>query len=116
MTEISPAELAKLVRAVAVLALPADGQIAWLSSLGMGEPGFADELAMELEDGALLAGQFVRAGWIEPEVGSAVAALDSFLAVKSRADTKDFWSLNSLRHDREWDRIRSMAADVLRAL
>ncbi|MFD7025516.1 hypothetical protein [Promicromonospora sukumoe] len=116
MTDASPAELARLVRAVAVLAMPTDGQIAWLGSLGLGEPGFVDELALELDNGALLVGQFVRAGWVTPEFREGIVALDLFLSSKSALDTSDFWSVDSLRDDEDWELVRSMAAAVLQTL
>lgn len=116
MTQINPAELARFVRAVAVLALPAEEQVAWLSSLRMGEPGFADELALELEDGVLLANQFVQAGWLSSGALITVTELDSFLTAKSVPGSEDFWNLDSLRNDGEWNRVRSMALDVLKAL
>lgn len=116
MTQVSAAELARLVRAVAILALPAEGQIAWLSSLGMGEPGFSDELALELENGVLLVDQYVRAGWLRPEARSALSELDSFLTAKSTPGSEGFWSLDSLRSDGEWGRVRAMAFEVLKAL
>jgi hypothetical protein len=66
--EVRPGAPAMLVRAVAVLALPADRHGEGLRSLGSGEPGFADELGMELRNAVLLSAQFERAGWITPEV------------------------------------------------
>jgi hypothetical protein len=45
---------AAFLRSVAVLSLPVEMQIRWLKSLGLGEPGMCDELALEFADGWLL--------------------------------------------------------------
>jgi hypothetical protein len=52
-----------LVRSVAVLALPCEGQIEWL----------------ELEAGVLLVGQFEDAQWLKPSPRQAISDIDRFL-------------------------------------
>lgn len=62
----TPGMLASLIRAIAMLALPAPHQIAWLEALGVG--GSADELALEFHDGYLLVPQFVERQWLQAAV------------------------------------------------
>lgn len=116
MIEVHPASLAKLVRAVAVLALPYEGQLAWLRSLGLGEPGIADELAMELEDAALLSAQFEEAGWLDPNARNLILELRELLNLDSDRGNVDFWALDSLRTSPEWNTARKAALAVLLAL
>lgn len=116
MTGPNPALLAKLVRSVAILALPYDGQVAWLSSLGLGDPEFADELALELEDGALLSRQFEDAGWVSSDARQAVTELDALLRERSGEVHEDFWRLDALRDSPDWERIRELALKALLAL
>jgi hypothetical protein len=116
VTDPHPALLAKLVRSVAILALPYEDQVAWLSSLGLGSPEFADELALELEEGAMLSGQFEQAGWLKQEGRQAISELDSLLAERSGPTHEDFWRLEALRDSPEWARIRGVAIRALFAL
>lgn len=64
------------VRAVAVLALPAAAQRAWLDTLPPFTAGNVDELAMEFDDGFQLAPQWVAAGWLAAETLEAATLLD----------------------------------------
>ncbi len=116
MTDLHPASLAKLVRSISMLALPFAAQVEWLRSLGLGEPEFADELALELEDGARLAMQFQDAGWLKPEARQLILELDAALAARSGPDHEDFWRMASLRDAPEWDDVRGLATQVLLAL
>ena len=57
VTEVHPAHLTQLIRALAVLALPFEDQSVWLSSLGLPEPlRIVDELALEFDDVVRLSG------------------------------------------------------------
>lgn len=116
MSYVHPAFLAKLVRSIAILALPCEGQVAWLSSLEMGEPDCVDELVLELEEGVRLSRQFEEAGWLRPEVRKAIVDIDALLADRSGSAERDFWSLDALRSSPDWVRIRKLALDVLIAL
>lgn len=116
MTAPSPALLAKFVRSVAVLALPFDNQVAWLSSLGLGDPEFVDELALELEDAARLSRQFEEAGWVPSEVRRAVIELDALLRERSGEAHADFWRLTALRDSSDWEQVRELALKALLAL
>ena len=113
MTEVHTGALARLVRAVAILALPYEDQLSWLRSLGLGEPGIADELGMELEDGELLSAQFEQAGWITAETRARVMELDGLLDRGVGTGEPEFWNLESLRTSSEWARIRQLALTTL---
>lgn len=116
MSNIHPTTLAKLVRSIAILALPFEGQAAWLSSLGMGQPGYADELALELEDGVRHSDQLVTVGWLKPEARTIIVELDAMLAARSGPAHEEFWRLSALRDSPEWARVRRLALDALLVL
>jgi len=116
VTEPNPALLAKLMRSVAILAMPYDSQAVWLSSVGLGDPEFADELALELEDGALLSRQFEKAGWLSADVRQAVTELDALLGDLSGEENEDFWRIEALRESPDWERVRDLALKALLAL
>lgn len=116
MTELHPASLAKLVRSLALLALPFDAQVGWLRSLGLGEPEFADELALELEDGAQLSLQFQEAGWLKPEARTLILEMDAMLAERSGPEHEDFWRVETVRDAPEWDQVRRLATQALLAV
>jgi hypothetical protein len=101
------------VRSAALLAMPAGAQIAWLESLGLGAPLYADELALELESGVLLLPQLERAGWVTAEARHAVEALDAVLEEWSGPVHEDFWHLDSVRDSPEWARVRELAFQAL---
>lgn len=116
MTEVSPAYLGRLIRSVAVLALPGSGQVEWLRSLGLGDPEFVDELAQELEEGVRLVGQFESAGWVSEQFVSLVLELDSYLAARSGSLGVEFWRVESLLGGEAWDPVRELARRALSAL
>ena len=109
-----PRSLANLVRAVAVLALPAEDQAAWVDSLGVGP--VVDELALELGDGALLAQQFVDAGWLGADVLSPLRALDALLKDMSGPDNASLWETSALDSLPQWAEVRERAKEVLGAI
>lgn len=113
MTELHPAALARLIRSIAVLALPAPGQIAWLRSLGMGEPEYVDELAYELEAGAVLVNQFQALGWISDRLREAVIDIDLELDRFSGPENERLWTVESLYSAPEWMEIRGRAGRAL---
>lgn len=116
MTELHPASLAGLVRSVAVLALPYERQVTWLASLGLGDPEFVDELALELGDGVLLSRQFEEAGWISSQTRSVVVELDRLLTEHSGPAHEEFWRLESLRDSPDWVQVRDLAMRALTAI
>ena len=113
MSELDPASLARLVRSVAILALPYEAQLAWLRSLGLGEPGFADELSLELDDGVLLSRQFVEAGWLSAEARHAIIKLSELITPHNGHGHDEFWSLDGLRTSVDWTEIRDVALVAL---
>lgn len=116
MTGLHPALLTKFVRSVALLALPYDSQVVWLSSLRLGTPEFADELSLELEEGVRLSRQFEEAGWVSTEARQAAVVLDALLGEFSGPGHEDFWRLDSLRDSPDWERVRELALKTLTAL
>ena len=113
MIEVHPGALAMLMRSLAVLALPAEDQVAWLASLGLGDPWYAYELAMELDDGLLLSGQFERAGWLRADVVKIMHEIEDVFAKYSRPGNDEFWNLDGLRTSADWVRIRKLALEAL---
>lgn len=111
----TPRSLANLMRAVAVLALPASDQIAWLEGLGIGESN-ANELAIELGDGFLLVGQFVERRWLPVEVVDPLRALDSLLHSMSGPANSDLWETAALETAPAWGDARRLAKSVLLTL
>jgi hypothetical protein len=106
--------LASLIRAVAVLALPAADQVEWVDSLGVGP--VADELALELGDGALLAQQFVEAGWLGADNLSPLMAVDLLLKDMSGLENEALWDYPALNSSPRWAAVRKRAKDVLLAI
>lgn len=116
MTGIHPASLTRLVRSVAVLALPFGGQLAWLRSLGLGEPALTDEIAIELGDGALLARQFEEVGWLNSRARELILQIDVLLQERSGPAHAELWTPEALRSSPDWDSLRELALDTLIAL
>ena len=111
----SPRSLANLVRSVAILALPAGDQTAWVEALGVGP--VVDELALELGDGALLAEpSFVEAGWLGSDVLPPLRALDALLGDISGPDNAGLWDVSSLESSQRWAEARERAKEVLQAI
>lgn len=108
----TPRMLASLMRAVAIAALPPDEQEDWLDSLGLGWPN-VDEIAMEIGDGALLAPQFVEAGWLPSQALEPLLSLDSLLDGMSGEANDDLWTVEALRNAPEWAECRQKALRVL---
>jgi hypothetical protein len=104
--------LASLMRAVAIAALPADEQVDWLNSLGLGWLN-VDEIAMEIGDGALLAAHFVEAGWLPAQALEPLLNLDSLLDGMSGEAKDDLWTVEALRNAPEWAECRQQALRVL---
>ena len=106
--------LVRFLRATAMLAMPADCQEEWLHSLGLpGKPRFADELALEFDDGFRLLGQFVRAGWIGEPAAARLRKLDGLLADMSGAHNAELWTVDSLRTSPRWAAVRISARAAL---
>jgi hypothetical protein len=111
MTEIHPSSLARFIRSVAVLALAAPEQLAYLAAVGI--PEGVDELAMEFDDGQLLSGQFQEFGWITPAFRQRIAPLNALLDRMSGGQHADLWTAEALLGAPEWVHVRSLARDLL---
>jgi hypothetical protein len=114
MTEIHPSSLGRFVRAIAVLALPAEGQLEYL--VAVGAPENIDDIALEFDDGQLLAEQFVEAGWMSANSRARVADLNSLLDGMSGEDNAELWTALGLRGAEQWRRVRSLARGILYSL
>jgi len=108
-----PGLLAALVRNLAVLALPVEDQVSWLRSLGLGDPLYADELALELNDGLLLSAQFQEAGWLGSVVVTLMAEIEAIFSKYDGPGHDEFWNLDGLRTSPDWARIRELALAAL---
>jgi len=111
MTEIHPSSLGRFVRAIAVLALPAEGQLAFLDSIGV--PHNVDELAWEFDDGRLLARQFVELQWTSAVFRAKVDPLNALLDEMSGEEHAELWTATALREAPEWERVRLLAIELL---
>lgn len=110
----SPVTLASLVRSVAVLALPAAGQCAWLTSTSAPAMTLSvDELALEFDDGYRMGLQFVQAGWITEATLEAMDQLDDLLSAMSGEPNASLWDEQALGSSPKWDEVRSLARAVL---
>jgi|JI8StandDraft_1071087.scaffolds.fasta_scaffold57863_5 fermentation-respiration switch protein FrsA (DUF1100 family) len=110
----TPRSLANLLRSVAILALPASDQTAWVESLGVGP--VVDELALELGDGARLADQFVAKGWLGSEALPPLQALDALLEDMSGPNNAHVWDVSALKSSPRWAEARVKAQEVLFAI
>jgi hypothetical protein len=106
---------AMFLRALAILALPAERQIDWLRSLGLGEPALCDELADEYYQHWLLLPQFVRADLVPEDAAVGLNELNEMLGEMIQPGS-DLGSLDSLRTADDWQRVRKKAAECLSTL
>ncbi|MBW6435351.1 hypothetical protein KZ829_16560 [Actinoplanes hulinensis] len=111
MDEPGPRFAVSFARSVAVLALEADAQVAWLEKLGAAPS--ADELALEFDDGLRLAPIFVQRGWLNDTVMPALTRLDDQLGAMSGEPNADLWHVDALADRAEWDRVRTLARAAL---
>ena len=108
--ELSPVFLADFVRALAILALPADDQISWIHTLGV-EVGNVDELALAFDDGYQLLPQFIDRRWLPEGIQTAADEIDRLFARMSGSEGP--WSFDELRGDSRWIEVRSLAIHAL---
>ncbi|GAA0444915.1 hypothetical protein Aca07nite_54210 [Actinoplanes capillaceus] len=111
MDQPAPRFAVAFVRGVAVLALDADAQAAWLERLGTAPS--ADELAWEFDDGFRLAPTFIERGWLPGTAIPALTRLDDQLSAMSGTPNADLWHVDALPHSAEWDRVRTLARAAL---
>lgn len=104
--------LEQLIVALSRLARPADGQIAYLETLGVERS--ADELALELDDVAEAA-LSIR-GLLSEEQQSLLRGLDHQLAEMSGEEHRDLWSQRALKTSPAWTEVRERARATLSEL
>ena len=109
MGELGARSAIAFVRSVAVLALDADAQAAWLRTLGTFPA--ADELALEFDDGFPLVPAFIERGWLSETALPALVPLDEQLTAMSGGDR--LWHAEALAVQPEWDRVRALAGAAL---
>ena len=68
---------------------------------------------MEIGDGALLAPQFVEAGWLPAHALEPLLTLDSLLARMSGVANAALWTVDALGTATEWAECRQQALRVL---
>jgi hypothetical protein len=110
MTADSARLFLALVRAIARLALPASDQIEYLSTIGVG--GLADELGLELGDGAQHMSEFVSQGWLTSREADLISELVRLLDSISGEEFARFWRDDGLTSP-EWGTIRNVAKQFL---
>ena len=103
--------LEQLIVALSRLARPAEGQIAYLETLGAEQS--ADELALELDDVA--EGALSVPGLLSEEQQSLLRGLDRQLAEMSGKE-HELWSQRALRTSPTWTQVRAAARAVLSEL
>lgn len=108
--DLSPAQLARFIRAVAVLALPADEQETWLRTLDPVHPPI-DEIALEFDDGYRLVPQFLDRGWLPSKSAVPMAELDALVSRLSGPTGP--WNLKALRENPQWQEVRDASLQVL---
>lgn len=107
---------ARFVRAVALLSLTSQMQIEWLSSLGLGEPGACDELALEFDDGFKMINAFIEADIVPKKALDSLQLLDRRLGKMSGPENASLWTLGALETSPEWKEVRELAGRCLRDL
>ena len=87
-------------------------QIKWLTSLGVPIHS-ADELALEFNQFAELAGQLRAAYPISDRTLNLLRTLDGLLGAMSGREKADLWSFDALGSDPRWATVRFLAHEIL---
>lgn len=98
---------------IAVLASSADEQDMYLRRSGFPPEYGNDELALELEDIFLAAGDMISCGELTEVQREAVKPLDRKLAELSGQYHSEFWQRVALWDDERWQAVRALAAEAL---
>lgn len=104
--------LEQLVVALSRLARPAEGQIAYLETLGAEQS--ADELALEFDD--LADAALSAPGLLSSAEGSLLRDLDRQLEEMSGSERVELWSYRALRTSSAWAEVRAIARGALAEL
>lgn len=107
------ARLAELLRTAAVLALPADQQLAWARARG--GPESPDALVIDLYETRDDITSFEAAGWLSRRAATRLSELADMVE-KLGADDPAAWSPSGLASAQGWERVREHAREVLRLL
>ncbi|GGN99770.1 hypothetical protein GCM10010112_93870 [Actinoplanes lobatus] len=113
MEQPGPIFVAAFVRSVAVLALEADAQVAWLGVKGL---PLVDELALEFDDGFRLVPTFIERGWLNDTALPVLAEIDEHLSSMSGEHNAGLWHVEALTRRTEWDQVRALARTALTLL
>lgn len=103
------------LRSLCVLAMPAEQQIDWLRSLGLGEPSVCDELADEYYQQWLMLPQLVGAGLIPAVAVDGLNRLNEILGSLISPGSK-FGTVEALRTTTEWQDVRDVARSCVISL
>ncbi|GIF04731.1 hypothetical protein Asi03nite_22690 [Actinoplanes siamensis] len=104
------------MRAVAVLALPAEAQLAWVGQLLHQDIPLADELALEFDDGLRLVPTFIERGWISASALPVLTELENQLRAMSGEQNASLWEPDAVTSRPEWHRVRVLARATLTQL
>lgn len=96
------------------LGAPAWRQVAYLRRLGV-HPS-VDELALDFHELALLAASCAARGELTGAEAELVARLDAKLDAMSGTDRAELWTPDALASAPEWDDVRELACECLKAL
>jgi hypothetical protein len=113
MVDLYPSRLAAFVRSIAVLALPASGQEAWLETLGPVASWNVSELGLEFDDGFVMLPQWIEAGWVAERASQAIDQLNQALYALSQGEHRTLWSRSALHEAPEWEGVRRLASAAL---
>lgn len=108
---LAPGYLARFIRITAVLAMPADLQVKWLTTFRGG--GYVDEMALDWDGGWRLMEQWVELGWLSANDAALFRPLDDALAKMSGKEHAELWTADALHQAPEWVRIRELATAAL---
>ena len=112
----TPRSLVAFVRAVAVLALPAEAQLAWAGQLLHQDVPLVAELAWEFDDGLRLVPTFIERDWISASALPVLTELDNQLSVMSGEQNASLWETDAVTIRPEWHRVRALARAALTQL
>lgn len=108
-----PDFVAAFVRSVAVLALDADAQIAWLGGKRF---SLVDELALDFDDGFRLVPTFIERGWLNTTALPVPAEIDQHLDSMSGEHNAVLWQHEALARRTEWVQVRALPRTALALL
>ncbi|MEU6210851.1 hypothetical protein ABZ891_13150 [Streptomyces sp. NPDC047023] len=101
----------QLLTAVALLAAPAQDQLAWLDQHAVP----VDEIALNFDDATVMAPQLGDEGWLTPEALSDITQMDGLLNLLAADKGSTVWTAQGLRTHEQWRRVRQEAERFLQA-